>query len=441
MLPNGDAGVMLIDCGANADCTPEYLLQFAYMGSYYARTMLGIAAPRVGLLSNGTEDHKGAELQHETFPLLKAADAAGRIRFIGNVEASQVFNGDVDVVVTDGFTGNVLLKGIEGSIKYMTRQLKGIFMKNFKTKMAALAIKDEFKALKASLDPNEVGGTAMLGISKPVIKAHGSSDARAIYNAIRQAISFVDSGIIDDITANISLYACGQARGKGAGLMEALEARLGYTFRDRSLLENALMHSSYANENRARGYTSNERLEFLGDSVLGMVTATRLYRLYPDMPEGKMSRLRAELVCEQALHGVACALHLGDYIRLGHGEERSGGRERPSILADAVEAVIAAMYLDGGLEPAQRFILAHILNGLAEGEIHHVADYKTELQERVQRRAGQTLSLYRLRRERSGSQQDVHHGRAAQWQRDRPRHRAHQKRRRSSPPPAARSKR
>ena len=139
--------------------------------------------------------------------------------------------------------------------------------------------------------------------------------------------------------------------------MEALEARLGYTFRDRSLLENALMHSSYANENRARGYTSNERLEFLGDSVLGMVTATRLYRLYPDMPEGKMSRLRAELVCEQALHGVALTLHLGDYIRLGHGEERSGGRERPSILADAVEAVIAAMYLDGGLEPAQRFIL------------------------------------------------------------------------------------
>ena len=190
VLPNGDAGVMLIDCGANADCTPEYLLQFAYMGSYYARTMLGIAAPRVGLLSNGTEDHKGAQLQHETFPLLKAADAAGRIRFIGNVEASQVFNGDVDVVVTDGFTGNVLLKGI--------------FMKNYQTKMAALAIKDEFKALKASLDPNEVGGTAMLGISKPVIKAHGSSDARAIYNAIRQAISFVDSGIIDDITANIS---------------------------------------------------------------------------------------------------------------------------------------------------------------------------------------------------------------------------------------------
>ena len=105
VLPNGDAGVMLIDCGANADCTPEYLLQFAYMGSYYARTMLGIAAPRVGLLSNGTEDHKGSELQHETFPLLKAADAAGRIRFVGNVEASQVFSGDVDV---ECGKGNVL---------------------------------------------------------------------------------------------------------------------------------------------------------------------------------------------------------------------------------------------------------------------------------------------------------------------------------------------
>ena len=168
--------------------------------------------------------------------------------------------------------------------------------------------------------------------------------------------------------------------------------KIDYKFKDESLLRLAMTHSSYANEHHGTHLQCNERLEFLGDSVLGMVTATRLYQLYPDMPEGKMSRLRAELVCEQALHGVALTLHLGDYIRLGHGEERSGGRERPSILADAVEAVIAAMYLDGGLEPAQRFILTHILNGLAEGEIRHVEDYKTELQERVQRRAGQTLS-------------------------------------------------
>lgn len=173
--------------------------------------------------------------------------------------------------------------------------------------------------------------------------------------------------------------------------METLEARIGYTFHDRRLLQNALMHSSYANENRARGCTSNERLEFLGDSVLGMVTATRLYRLYPDMPEGKLSRLRAELVCEQSLHAVALELGLGGYIRLGHGEARNGGRERPSILADAVEAIIAAIYLDGGLESAQRFILDHILTGLAEGQMHHVADYKTDLQERVQRKPGQAL--------------------------------------------------
>lgn len=124
--------------------------------------------------------------------------------------------------------------------------------------------------------------------------------------------------------------------------METLEARIGYTFHDRRLLQNALMHSSYANENRARGCTSNERLEFLGDSVLGMVTAMRLYRLYPDMPEGKLSRLRAELVCEQSLHAVALELGLGSYIRLGHGEARNGGRERPSILADAVEAIITS---------------------------------------------------------------------------------------------------
>lgn len=173
--------------------------------------------------------------------------------------------------------------------------------------------------------------------------------------------------------------------------METLEARIGYTFHDRRLLQNALMHSSYANENRARGCTSNERLEFLGDSVLGMVTAMRLYRLYPDMPEGKLSRLRAELVCEQSLHAVALELGLGSYIRLGHGEARNGGRERPSILADAVEAIIAAIYLDGGLESAQRFILDHILTGLTEGQMHHVADYKTDLQERVQRKPGQAL--------------------------------------------------
>lgn len=204
VLPNGGKGVMLIDCGANVECTPEYLLQFAYMGSFYCERMLGVFEPRVGLLSNGTEEHKGGKLQHETFDLLKEANAQGRIRFIGNVEASQLLSGDVDVVVTDGFTGNILLKGIEGTTKFMFKQLKGMFLKNLKNKLAALAIKGEFSSLKKSLDPNEVGGTAMLGISRPVIKAHGSSDARAVFNAIRQAKLFAESGIIDEITNNIA---------------------------------------------------------------------------------------------------------------------------------------------------------------------------------------------------------------------------------------------
>ena len=172
--------------------------------------------------------------------------------------------------------------------------------------------------------------------------------------------------------------------------MRALQDRLGYVFRDRSLLENALTHSSYANERRGSA-SSNERLEFLGDSVLGMVTADKLYHCFPDLPEGKLSRLRAELVCEQSLHAVALELGLGEHLRLGKGEEHSGGRERPSILADAVEAVIAAMYLDGGLDPARTFILGHILSGIDAGEIHHVMDYKTELQEQIQRKADQHL--------------------------------------------------
>lgn len=173
--------------------------------------------------------------------------------------------------------------------------------------------------------------------------------------------------------------------------MEGLESALGYTFRDRALLQNALTHSSYANENRGRSCDSNERLEFVGDSVLGMVVAERLFARYPDMPEGRMTRLRAQLVCEESLHGVALELELGKYIRLGRGEEHSGGRTRTSILADAVEAVIAAMYLDGGLDVARRFIAARLLSDLADEESAG-ADSKTQLQELVQRKSGQSLT-------------------------------------------------
>ena len=174
--------------------------------------------------------------------------------------------------------------------------------------------------------------------------------------------------------------------------METLESKLGYSFKDRSLLENALTHSSYANENKS-SMGSNERLEFLGDSVLGMVTADFLYRRHPDLPEGDLTRLRAALVREESLAEVADRLDLGEYLRLGKGESAGGGRERPSIRADAVEAILAAVYLDGGLEEARKLIHRLILDREEEKAVRR--DYKTALQELVQREAGQVLA-YRL---------------------------------------------
>ena len=175
--------------------------------------------------------------------------------------------------------------------------------------------------------------------------------------------------------------------------MEALEEKLGYRFNQRALLENALTHSSYANENKARGCQSNERLEFLGDSVLGMVTADYLFRTHPDLPEGDLTRTRAALVCEGSLVEVAQQLDLGAYLKLGKGEDAGGGRERPSIVADAVEAVLAAVYLDGGIGSARRLIQHFILD--REEEKSASRDYKTALQELIQRQSGQVLA-YRL---------------------------------------------
>ena len=177
--------------------------------------------------------------------------------------------------------------------------------------------------------------------------------------------------------------------------MEKLEEKLGYTFHDRRLLENALTHSSYANENKSKGETSNERLEFLGDSVLGMVVADHLYRTHPDMPEGELTRTRAALVCEESLVEVAAQLELGQYLKLGRGEDAGGGRKRPSIQADAVEAVIAAVYLDGGIGSARKLITNFILTNNEREQEGAVRDFKTALQELVQRESGRVLS-YRL---------------------------------------------
>jgi len=173
--------------------------------------------------------------------------------------------------------------------------------------------------------------------------------------------------------------------------MTELEQKLGYTFRDQSLLQTALTHSSFANETKGKKPLCNERLEFLGDSVLGFAVARDIYRRYPDMPEGKMTKLRAELVCEQSLVGISDKLELGAYLYLGRGEELGGGRTRPSILADAVEAVFAAVLLDGGIEQAEGIILGLLEDRLKQEQSGGVKDYKTALQELIQRKSGQSL--------------------------------------------------
>ena len=203
VLPSSENGIMLIDCGANAECTPEYLLQFAYMGSFYARRMMGLSDPRVGLLNIGVEPTKGGALQHESYKLLTKAMEDGRINFVGNVEASTMLLGGVDVVVTDGFSGNIALKTAEGVAKWLFGELKGVFMSSTKNKLAAAVVKKDVKGIAKRIDPNEVGGTAFLGISKPVIKAHGSSGDEAFFAAIRQAMAFAEADIVGDIEKNI----------------------------------------------------------------------------------------------------------------------------------------------------------------------------------------------------------------------------------------------
>ncbi|MCI9425534.1 MAG: phosphate acyltransferase PlsX [Flavonifractor sp.] len=203
VVPTGGGGAILIDCGATAECTPEYLLQFAFMGSYYAQKVLGRTEPKVGLLNIGTEPSKGASLQQQAHALLTEAGQAGRIRFTGNVEAREAVFGQVDVIVSDGYSGNIFLKTMEGTGGFMTKQLKAMFKKNLTAKLAAVLVAGGLKDFKKLIDAGEVGGTPLLGISKPVIKAHGSSDGYAIKNAIRQAADFAASGLIADITENI----------------------------------------------------------------------------------------------------------------------------------------------------------------------------------------------------------------------------------------------
>ena len=203
VVPTGKGGSILIDAGATAECTPEYLLQFAFMGSYYAERILGRPEPRVGLLNIGAEPSKGMDLQREANSLLQKAGEQGRINFTGNVEPREAVYGEVDVIVADGYSGNIFLKTMEGVGGFLAWELKAMFKKSMVTKLGALCVKDGLMSFKKLMDSGEVGGTALLGISKPVIKAHGSSNDYAIKNAIRQAAAFASSGIIEDIVENI----------------------------------------------------------------------------------------------------------------------------------------------------------------------------------------------------------------------------------------------
>ena len=187
-MPNKAGGkTVILDCGANAECTPEFLLQFGLVGSLHAKATYGVENPKVGLLNIGTEDTKGTPLQKEAYGLLQQASDKGLLNFVGNVEARDVPLGAVDVVVCDGFAGNVLLKSIEGTAMFMGSLMSKMFKKSLLSKLAAALVMKDIKAFKKLLDYREIGGTQFLGIQKPVIKAHGSSDQIAFRNAIRQA--------------------------------------------------------------------------------------------------------------------------------------------------------------------------------------------------------------------------------------------------------------
>ncbi|MBR5473101.1 MAG: phosphate acyltransferase PlsX, partial [Clostridia bacterium] len=199
LIPSPDGHYMLMDMGANAECRPEMLAQFGVMASVYLEKVEGINNPKIGLLNIGVEDTKGDELRVEAYKLLKQAP----INFIGNVESREMPKGVCDAVIADGYTGNIALKLIEGTSITLFKMIKGVLYKNLLNKIAALILKKDLYALKSMMDSSEVGGAPLLGVSKPVIKAHGSSDAKAIKNAIRQAIIFTEKDVIATISENI----------------------------------------------------------------------------------------------------------------------------------------------------------------------------------------------------------------------------------------------
>ncbi len=207
IMPSTEGCFLMVDSGANAECTPAFLKQFAIMGSVYMQKVMGIEKPRVGLVNIGTEEDKGTELVRSTNKILKELP----LNYTGYIEAREIPLGGADVVVCDGFTGNVILKFMEGMASAFSKKLKGIFYKNSMSKMAALIVRSGITEMKKSMDYTEHGGAPVLGVRRPVIKAHGSSNAKAFYNAIRQSKKLVDGGLIDSITEGIAEYGMDDA--------------------------------------------------------------------------------------------------------------------------------------------------------------------------------------------------------------------------------------
>ena len=205
--------VLLLDSGANIDVTPEILEQFAVMGATYMKEMMGVENPRVGLLNNGAEEHKGTVLYQEAYRLLSVNSS---LNFVGNVEGNRAMFDTCDVLVADGFTGNIFLKTMEGMGKLMIKTLKGLFYKNLKTKLAALMVKSGIGEVKKNFDSTEFGGAPILGIAKPVIKAHGSSNAKAFKNAIRQAVACAEVDLSAEMSVSLTLLAEQKKKAKDA---------------------------------------------------------------------------------------------------------------------------------------------------------------------------------------------------------------------------------
>ena len=213
-LPTAQGWAVLIDAGANSECTVEQLTQFAVMGAHYAELVLGCRNPRVGLLNIGAEPSKGTELYQLTHRRLAQLAQEQKLNFVGNVEGRSAVEGAADVIVADGFTGNIFLKTMEGTAGYISQVIKKLFLKSARTKAAALMIKGELAGFKRQFDYREVGGTALLGIAKPVIKAHGSSDAYAFRSAVRQAIQYAEGRVTQRIEQQLAQEAAAQSTQK-----------------------------------------------------------------------------------------------------------------------------------------------------------------------------------------------------------------------------------